>query len=1669
MTDTSRRIILDKLVEALAEELAGKELGHCERLDYLSREEALYACKRLRGLAPENVQAFVLGDGHNGETAITSDRAIELRNRKGSVLCVIVPADNRDPAASSLGNAFKPFDVQGFLRDLADRLRRDLDPDFATVVRVVREQFRGRSRPSTEHEVEFLDTVSRCASVDEIGRHLWMVGLVPDLGATERMVERLPQNRECVNRLARPARPQMSVTERVASLGLPPGEVRDGLVEALSGRPLNDVRGWLRALAEEHPGRLTFEQWVFPDVEQSNLEAIDLAPFVDEAGVVVNGCGLKQPSGPGTELEAPKDAKLKIKWTTTPKKPENVSHWSVSLVPDPETYDPEEVAGVDLPATDVAPSRRSFTLECTVDDDIEVRKVQVRVAALDAHGREIVGQDKSVIEAFSVPFWLSEEVGGGDGDGPRRKSTEASLAMVKLRHALKLPKGERDISIAWLPEEREASRLLHYPVLVNGRHIYRLASTPYLAALERHCLEHPGNLGRYRAVGAVDPLQENEFEAIAAPEDVSATETWRLFLNARERCFRNILRQRIPSRDMEGNESQGYGACGSVTNLELDDDEEHKDLRNGILNYLNRYTELLDQVKDAVEPDLEQVRLLCSLDTLELEVRRADETVRAVLLLPTHPLKLAWYLAYWDFMADAVQQVLSMSAADRRERVDVALFERLQPHNLPAFACDAQGSAYVNAGGLLFLHSVMVPADTPDPDGALGEVAYMVGLENADQETSTLSAETVAERLRLFSQLHPYLPALRVQAVNPGRGAFVAEALRLYARPQEDDEDSLRRAQPLDLVVHGRASPQSPAPGLDHLLRDLQQDNVSRGASHLLPTVQLARRSLDLAEVRDLPGRDVNVSIATDVFSPELVTVLPQDEAGVSNSAEALLTRWTTTFNLEDSGCRWTRHVRVEEDGTRGDLLSRRLLAGHDLHLRAVARLVDPAAEAAALPAVTLQLGPEEKQLLDHLHDQSEWVLTVDRNFGVEFYDYPREPELSRESERYIIDHVPEFTDGLGHRLIVTTSWHEEAADVLRKALDELELTSDDESVTGVLRLVKAISGRLAMRIIGDPNHAREVVGLALVADYLRSSGELDRTVLLPIDPHARLFGARDKDNGPNLRCDLLAVTLTPKTLRAAFMEVKFRTSSEATPPDTLLERMVMQMEHTRDRFMERYFPDRPRPDHALLRSELRSLLGYYLDRAWRHGWIAQREDYDALRNHIRRLETAYPQATPVCAGFLVVPNMPETRTVTHKGHPIRIIGRRSIEEDTQFRTIHGPTPPPEPARKAGEGTAPAPTHTPEPTLPEPRKPVPVPEPDTTTRDDPTSIPPTPLGRSALDDEDVTWTPSLQGSPHVLLVGSTGSGKSTTVQHVLGTLILHRVPFLVLDFHGDLADSLQQSRADSVERIDAASGLPFSPLEPVSSTAGQAPNLQTMSYEVAEVIGFVCGLGEMQRDLVYRALVDCYGAAGLEDGVAYPPMRHLRRRLEELEKEPGAPKNVVARCRQLLDFGLFADVTDGDKFQAMLRQPTCVVLGSLQIEQLQHAAVSFVLRRIYRQMFQWGEQERVRLMVVLDEAHRVAKDPTLPRLLKEGRKFGVGVIVASQEIHDFHEAVVHNAGTKVLFRTNFPESKALAKYVQSQSAKGADFARALEGLGVGRAFVQTQQMPHCVECLMYAP
>lgn len=310
-------------------------------------------------------------------------------------------------------------------------------------------------------------------------------------------------------------------------------------------------------------------------------------------------------------------------------------------------------------------------------------------------------------------------------------------------------------------------------------------------------------------------------------------------------------------------------------------------------------------------------------------------------------------------------------------------------------------------------------------------------------------------------------------------------------------------------------------------------------------------------------------------------------------------------------------------------------------------------------------------------------------------------------------------------------------------------------------------------------------------------------------------------------------------------------------------------------------------------------------------------------------------------------------------------------------------------------------------------------------------------GRKAI------WEISTTGSPHALITGIPGQGKSVTTRRIVEECSSQGLPSLIFDFHGDMRDALE----GAAQIIDISKGLPINPFGNHGTSKAE---INGNAIELAEIIAFVCDLGDIQQNHVYEAIKLTYQECGWTvDGTAgrTPEMADFVAVLEKVETAKRG-KNALARLTPLTDFGLFEGLEGDVNF---LARTTVIDMSKLKQEAVQKAATSFVLRKIYKEMTDSGPVSRMQQMIVLDEAHRSAKDATLPKLMKEGRKFGIGVVVASQQISDFHPNLLGNVGLKIAFRTNFPESRKVAGMFVDRT--GLDVSALVESLGVGEALV----------------
>src|SRR5207248_353851 len=137
-------------------------------------------------------------------------------------------------------------------------------------------------------------------------------------------------------------------------------------------------------------------------------------------------------------------------------------------------------------------------------------------------------------------------------------------------------------------------------------------------------------------------------------------------------------------------------------------------------------------------------------------------------------------------------------------------------------------------------------------------------------------------------------------------------------------------------------------------------------------------------QAAELPGGDVNITIAFDAFRPRAMAV-PDDDQRDSLSFYGLLLRLLPTFEYRDGDARWEYHLSIPPMASRERHpvtpgYTNELADTHRAWLHQVAHIIaediDPSD---AVPALVAELDPDQRTLLDALHEQSDWVIFLDR------------------------------------------------------------------------------------------------------------------------------------------------------------------------------------------------------------------------------------------------------------------------------------------------------------------------------------------------------------------------------------------------------------------------------------------------------------------------------------------------------------------------------------------------------------------------------------------------------------------------------------------------------------------------------------------------------------------
>ncbi|MDE1833940.1 MAG: ATP-binding protein [Candidatus Micrarchaeota archaeon] len=335
------------------------------------------------------------------------------------------------------------------------------------------------------------------------------------------------------------------------------------------------------------------------------------------------------------------------------------------------------------------------------------------------------------------------------------------------------------------------------------------------------------------------------------------------------------------------------------------------------------------------------------------------------------------------------------------------------------------------------------------------------------------------------------------------------------------------------------------------------------------------------------------------------------------------------------------------------------------------------------------------------------------------------------------------------------------------------------------------------------------------------------------------------------------------------------------------------------------------------------------------------------------------------------------------------------------------------------------------------------------------------IGTTKRFNVPFTWTFNALTNPHISVVGITGSGKSFFVKTFLvRSSYIWGTNALIIDWAGEYKAWVKQSggvvvslgKGDTINMMDLGGARPID----------RAKQIMTSLDIISDISDF-----PEQRRLTAEALEQAYVNAGFILTSVPPPskdaptLKDVARLLEEKLQEgtyeyPAELENAIYRLRQYSREGqdYFAKKSSIDFGKVINSGLVDLDLSGLPDEKFRALAALFILQTLKEKMRAqtWSATKGIKVMVVLDEAWKVASDERSDAItiVREGRKYQFGLIVASQNPTDINEAIFSNVGTNIILRIKFQK---FIDYIQGSLNFSIFIRNEISRLGVGEAAV----------------
>jgi DNA polymerase III delta prime subunit len=1595
---------------------------------------------------PQDWRVWRVADLDNGAArTITADRAVEIREKKGGAALLLVDTTRAGAGMDGIYSAADEVDETSLfaeaLRLAGSEVTGQLSAKHRRYAERAVKEARGYGRRFSVSRWTEFDFLCRVAVEQRHpGEYLHLLGLWPARESKESADgDELHISRTFVDRLLGTAVSGLTPARRIETLRL----------LNPSAQQIRDLEGFLRSAATKAllPAltELVDKTHLWVNALQiegatGSLQSIELLSWRTNAGGIARWSGLVEEGETHdppvlilrSDAEKTGDySRLEVKWKA---RPENLAKDTVEYRVAIVTEMDEELASREISHSEKKEQKCRFSNDdfATLSEDALI-SAKVVVSAI---ANESVEPQES--EEFVIRFGQPPEREQG-GVGKKVRTFSEGLIELDDRAVVSVLAS----SAAPLPVDSKGFVLLRTPQPGKSFRVFR---PPLIQEVERHWADQEsGSIGRWRVRVRSSGARAAgvEFLASSRPDPSSGTRLQTLWDRT------TSASRRLADR---------FAASGGGVAQVYDDKSETFD--TVVKEYLLAWTALLDEGDTTL--------VLAN----TVEVQSLSGRTIGLIVLPSHPLRVAWLAAYDNLVLHTAfdQKRTPKDIRDEFSVLDGSMF----PAFLPGLGPDA---SFVFADTLGFHAVGMVPDSDKEPKAAVAILARALGESETADAVPTVgrqSATILGNEIVKYLDCHNTSKLLHIHALRPGDGLTVARSLgrvhERYRRASDDEEldEETRRAAPAFVLELYPSEAQRGVSG--RFIAEVREKRRS-GAGVVSPDDQWMLESLSLPGGVNLPrlrwarkseqdpSTAAHVAVAFDTFESRVV---PRDIQRTPTSRPLYVFGLLSFFDREYSSVPspvWRSTIPAPGDGEKHPsdrTHTERLVRLQQAVQKAVARTIGAEGDA---PTLGTEISADKAQSLRDIHRLCDWVITLDRNAGIEYFDSPRTNKEIYDA--YVIDCVPERQDLGCLQMITSTSNLEEVRNLLDGALDQMGLSRSRRNAEFLMDHLKALSGRLAIRLTGERAATSELIALALSHANCRHDAamsdcwvSLENGFIIPVDdvrdllPPLVIEDGDEDESARASRPDLIYVSTVPrKGLVFRFIEVKYRRHLRTARSPEGLAGIREQVESLRQRWEEWYEHEGGDSSfRSVRRAKLARVLRFYADKAHRH--YLPKAQYEVVIGEIDRMiekgaDYSFAAVSQPDRGWVFCPEYaaagPLEISPAGSDTQIFLFGPGALP-DSEFRLDSLVRSGEESLASGGDSRdrdqkthAGLESETDGATDLESSPLGDATSIDPKTGDTAAEPPSVSFGSDLLTGAEVRWPLTVRGNPHLLMAGLPGMGKTTCLLNLCQQMLQIGIRPIVFSYHHDIDERLERL-VDSVRFVDFQ-GLGFNPLQ-VMDRGSRMAYLDVAGALRDIFVAIFPELGDIQAERIRKAIKDSFVEVGWDD-----PKRDLaelrepefRRFVDILRSDPKPDRGlrtVLARLEELEDYGFF-DLGESRESLWESPQPIVIRIHTTQNDNLQKAFASLVLYSLYKDMFRRGIQDRITHAVVFDEAHRAAGLKLIPTMAKECRKYGISLIVASQEAKDFNVSLFSAIANYLVLRLTEVDAKALVRNVAS--------------------------------------